>query len=176
MLRHELDWIVMKALEKDRNRRYQTADALAGDIQRYLNDEPIKEKMAGFSALLFPSLGPVRSLWLIGVDLGGPREDPIVGHPSTLAPRPSTAELLPSSKARWGPRRRQSPRSAESLGIRAASSSGMVAATYGLGPLGSGFRSKSAKRPVLAWWEPPAGRRSHATASSPRKNCLGCCR
>ena len=44
MLRHELDWIVMKALEKDRNRRYQTADALAGDIQRYLNDEPIEAR------------------------------------------------------------------------------------------------------------------------------------
>ena len=49
-------------------------------------------------------------------------------HPSTLAPRPSTAELLTSSKARWGPRRRQSPRSAESPGTRAASSSGMVVA------------------------------------------------
>ncbi|MGZ3387509.1 MAG: serine/threonine protein kinase, partial [Isosphaeraceae bacterium] len=34
----------MKALEKDRNRRYQTADALAGDIQRYLNDEPIEAR------------------------------------------------------------------------------------------------------------------------------------
>jgi tetratricopeptide (TPR) repeat protein/serine/threonine protein kinase len=37
----ELDWIVMKALEKDRNRRYDTADALAMDVQRYLHDEPV---------------------------------------------------------------------------------------------------------------------------------------
>jgi len=37
----ELDWIVMKALEKDRNRRYETASALAADVQRYLNDEPV---------------------------------------------------------------------------------------------------------------------------------------
>ncbi len=37
----ELDWIVMKALEKDRNRRYESASAFAADIQRYLNDEPI---------------------------------------------------------------------------------------------------------------------------------------
>src|SRR5271166_1986535 len=59
---------------------------------------------------------------------GGPREGPIVGHPSTIAPRPSTAELLPASKTRLGPRRRKSPRSAESPGTRAASSSGMVAA------------------------------------------------
>jgi len=37
----ELDWIVMKCLEKDRSRRYETADALASDIQRYLSDEPV---------------------------------------------------------------------------------------------------------------------------------------
>jgi serine/threonine protein kinase/WD40 repeat protein len=41
LLRGELDWIVMKALEKDRNRRYETANALARDVQRYLNDEPV---------------------------------------------------------------------------------------------------------------------------------------
>jgi serine/threonine protein kinase len=37
----ELDWIVMKALEKDRNRRYETASAFAADVQRYLADEPV---------------------------------------------------------------------------------------------------------------------------------------
>jgi serine/threonine protein kinase len=42
MLRGELDWIVMKALVKDRNRRYQSASALAADVQRYLNDEPVE--------------------------------------------------------------------------------------------------------------------------------------
>jgi serine/threonine protein kinase/tetratricopeptide (TPR) repeat protein len=41
MLRGELDWIVMQALEKDRNRRYETASAFAADVQRYLNDEPV---------------------------------------------------------------------------------------------------------------------------------------
>ena len=40
-LRGDLDWIVMKALEKDRKRRYETANALAQDIQRYLNNEPV---------------------------------------------------------------------------------------------------------------------------------------
>jgi tetratricopeptide (TPR) repeat protein len=39
--RGELDWIVMKALEKDRNRRYESASALAADVQRYLQDEPV---------------------------------------------------------------------------------------------------------------------------------------
>jgi serine/threonine protein kinase/Tfp pilus assembly protein PilF len=38
----ELDWVVMKALEKDRNRRYETAIGLAKDVQRYLNDEPVQ--------------------------------------------------------------------------------------------------------------------------------------
>ena len=38
----ELDWIVMKALDKDRTRRYETADGLALDLQRYLNDEHVQ--------------------------------------------------------------------------------------------------------------------------------------
>lgn len=38
----ELDWIAMKALDKDRNRRYGSATAVAADIQRYLNDEPVE--------------------------------------------------------------------------------------------------------------------------------------
>jgi hypothetical protein len=37
----DLDWIVMKALEKDRARRYQTANGLAMDVQRYLINEPV---------------------------------------------------------------------------------------------------------------------------------------
>ena len=41
LFRGELDWVVMKALEKDRNRRYETANALAADVQRYLVDEPV---------------------------------------------------------------------------------------------------------------------------------------
>src|SRR5262249_12734441 len=42
LIRGELDWIVMKALEKDRNRRYESASAFAADVQRYLNDEPVQ--------------------------------------------------------------------------------------------------------------------------------------
>jgi serine/threonine protein kinase/tetratricopeptide (TPR) repeat protein len=41
LVRGDLDWIVMKALEKDRARRYETATGLALDIQRYLADEPV---------------------------------------------------------------------------------------------------------------------------------------
>jgi tetratricopeptide (TPR) repeat protein len=42
LVRGELDWIVMKALEKDRSRRYETASSLAMDVQRYLDDEPVQ--------------------------------------------------------------------------------------------------------------------------------------
>jgi WD40 repeat protein len=41
LLRGDLDWIVMRALEKDRTRRYETANGLAMDIQRHLNLEPV---------------------------------------------------------------------------------------------------------------------------------------
>jgi len=40
-LRGDLDWIVMKAIEKDRKRRYDTANALAADVERHLEDEPV---------------------------------------------------------------------------------------------------------------------------------------
>jgi len=40
-VRGDLDWIVMRCLEKDRRRRYNTASDLAADVQRYLNHEPI---------------------------------------------------------------------------------------------------------------------------------------
>jgi WD40 repeat protein/serine/threonine protein kinase len=42
LVRGELDWIVMKALEKDRGRRYETANGLAADVERYLADEPVQ--------------------------------------------------------------------------------------------------------------------------------------
>jgi WD40 repeat protein/serine/threonine protein kinase len=41
LLRGDLDWIVMKALEKDRSRRYQTANGLALDLRRHLNNETV---------------------------------------------------------------------------------------------------------------------------------------
>ena len=44
LLRGELDWVVMKCLEKQRDRRYETANGLARDIQRYLADEPVEAR------------------------------------------------------------------------------------------------------------------------------------
>src|SRR5207247_10394565 len=47
LLRGDLDWIVMKALEKDRTRRYETANGLARDVERYLADEPVVARPPG---------------------------------------------------------------------------------------------------------------------------------
>src|SRR5438094_7439124 len=44
LVRGDLDWIVMKCLEKDRARRYETANGLASDIQRHLDNEPVEAR------------------------------------------------------------------------------------------------------------------------------------
>src|SRR5207253_2496803 len=46
-VRGDLDWIVLKCLEKDRARRYETANGLARDIERHLNHEPITARPIG---------------------------------------------------------------------------------------------------------------------------------
>ena len=57
MLRGELDWVVMKCLEKERDRRYETANGLARDIQRYLADEVVEARppSAGYRLRKFAS-------------------------------------------------------------------------------------------------------------------------
>ncbi len=47
LVRGDLDWIVMKSLEKDRARRYETANGFAADIQKHLNDEPVSASPPG---------------------------------------------------------------------------------------------------------------------------------
>jgi tetratricopeptide (TPR) repeat protein len=85
-LRRDLDWIVMKALDKDRNRRYSTAGALAQDVTRFLSDEPVearppstwyrfskfarRNKVAISTALMVAAaliLGTALSVWQAGV-------------------------------------------------------------------------------------------------------------
>ena len=46
-LRRDLDWVVMRALEKDRQRRYSTAQGLAVELRRYLDDEPVVARPPG---------------------------------------------------------------------------------------------------------------------------------
>ena len=45
-IRGELDWVVMKAIDKERSRRYETANGLAMDVERYLKDEPVVARPA----------------------------------------------------------------------------------------------------------------------------------
>ena len=78
-LKGDLDWIVMKALEKDRNRRYETANGLAMDIQRYLNTEPVVarppsrvyrlQKLVRRNRVVFAAGGAVALALLIGLGL-----------------------------------------------------------------------------------------------------------
>jgi WD40 repeat protein/serine/threonine protein kinase len=76
LLRGELDWIVMKALEKDRTRRYETANALARDVERYLHNEPVEacppaagyklRKFAGKHRKLLATAAAFAGLLLLG--------------------------------------------------------------------------------------------------------------
>jgi eukaryotic-like serine/threonine-protein kinase len=77
LLRGELDWIVMKALEKDRTRRYETANALARDIGRYLAGDPVEagppspsyrlRKFARKHRGLLATAGAFAALLMVGV-------------------------------------------------------------------------------------------------------------
>ncbi len=77
LLRGDLDWIVMKALEKDRRRRYETANGLAMDINRYLNHEPVIarppsrfyrfQKLVRRNQVIFTATGAVAVALIIGL-------------------------------------------------------------------------------------------------------------
>jgi serine/threonine protein kinase/WD40 repeat protein len=76
-VRGELDWIAMKALDKDRARRYSAASALAADVQRYLRDEHVEacpptlgyrlQKYARKHKALFGSVSVAATLLIIGI-------------------------------------------------------------------------------------------------------------
>jgi serine/threonine protein kinase/WD40 repeat protein len=75
LVRGELDWIVMKALEKDRNRRYESAGAFAADVRRYLHDEPVQAcpPSVGYRLRKFAGRhkGPVLAAALVALALVG---------------------------------------------------------------------------------------------------------
>jgi tetratricopeptide (TPR) repeat protein len=77
LLHGDLDWIVMKTLEKDRTRRYETANGLAMDIQRYLSNEPIMArppsrlyrlgKLVRRNRVVFAAVGAVATALVAGM-------------------------------------------------------------------------------------------------------------
>ncbi|HWY74340.1 MAG TPA: serine/threonine protein kinase, partial [Verrucomicrobiae bacterium] len=79
LLRGDLDWIVMKALEKDRTRRFETANGLAVDVQRHLNDEPVVarppstvyrfQKLVRRNKTVFAALGTGVAALIVGLAL-----------------------------------------------------------------------------------------------------------
>ncbi len=79
LLRGDLDWIVMKALEKERACRYETANGLAMDIQRHLNNEPVVarppsslyqfQKLVRRNKLAFAAVGAVLAALVIGLGI-----------------------------------------------------------------------------------------------------------
>ena len=76
LLRGELDWIVMKAIEKDRTRRYETANGLAADVAHYLHNEPVEacppstwyrlRKMAGRNRAMLTTAAIVALVLVVG--------------------------------------------------------------------------------------------------------------
>jgi len=76
-LQGDLDWIVMKCLEKDRTRRYDTANGLAMDLKRHLNSEPIVarppstayrfQKLVRRNKLAFAATGAIAVVLLLGI-------------------------------------------------------------------------------------------------------------
>jgi serine/threonine protein kinase len=79
LVRGDLDWIVMRCLEKDRSRRYETANGLAQDVQRFLDDEPVVarppshlyrfQKLVRRNKLAFAAVSSVILSLLVGLGL-----------------------------------------------------------------------------------------------------------
>ncbi len=77
LLRGDLDWIVMKCLEKDRTRRYETANGLAMDLKRHLDNEPVVarppsaayrfQKLVRRNKLAFAAAAAIASVLVLGV-------------------------------------------------------------------------------------------------------------
>lgn len=69
VLRGELDWVVMKTLEKDRSRRYDSVSALAGDLRNFLMGDPVQARPYSFAYRLRKSLVKHRNWYLTGTAL-----------------------------------------------------------------------------------------------------------
>ena len=117
-LRGELDWIVMKAMDKDRDRRYATANDLAADVERYLHDEPVQAcppsatyRFTKFARRNRRRLGHQR-VGRIGLNRGH-RGQHLAGHSSNE--RRSGA--VPNAEPRWPTATRKRERAANRPGL-----------------------------------------------------------
>jgi non-specific serine/threonine protein kinase/serine/threonine-protein kinase len=110
-VRGELDWIVMKALEKNRRRRYETANDFAADVRRYLDDEPVQAcpPSAGYRLRKFVrrNKGPVAAalalaaillLGTVGTSIGLVRALRAERKATIAAERARTAEELATDR------------------------------------------------------------------------------
>jgi serine/threonine protein kinase len=123
-LRGDLDWITLRALEKDRTRRYQTANALAADVRRYLSNEPVlaRPPSAGYRAYKFVrrhrggvaaattvALALVAGLVAASLGMLKAREAERVATREAATPRPSPTSWCGCSKSRIRTRREAGP-------------------------------------------------------------------
>jgi eukaryotic-like serine/threonine-protein kinase len=96
LCRGELDWVVLKALEKDRDRRYETASAFAADVQRYLADQPVAAcpPSAGYRLRKFVrrNRGPVLAAGALVLALAAVAAVATAGYVQTEAARATAQE------------------------------------------------------------------------------------
>ena len=159
-LRGELDCIVMMALEKDRNRRYETANAFARDVQRYLSSEPVEARptSAGYrlQKLIQRNKGPVIAAGLVLVSLLAGIMGTTLGlfraskaetesNQRLIESRRATAEAAALAKERGELLERN-----EAQGKSLRSSSGKIALQYGISIYDSPLRHDGAKELMRA--------------------------
>jgi serine/threonine protein kinase/tetratricopeptide (TPR) repeat protein len=105
LVRGELDWIVMKALEKDRNRRYESANGLGLDILRYLHDEPVAagppSNTYRLKKFLRRNRGPVLAAAFVLVTLVGGIVGTTFGLLRALAAEGNEREQRQLANQRW---------------------------------------------------------------------------
>lgn len=105
-LKGELEWVVMRCLEKDRVRRYQSANALADDLQRYLRDEPVWVRPPGVNRWMQSVLRGRRAVWMavvlgLTIAAAGWLMAPHDGPDRTAGPRSAAPPVHPlAGKAR----------------------------------------------------------------------------
>lgn len=103
VLRGELDWVVMKCLDKQRDRRYQSAGDLSRDIQRYLADEPVEARPPSTLYRLRKYVrrhkGPITAASLLVIALLAVAGTAIVGRMYARAEHERLAEVEASRKA-----------------------------------------------------------------------------